>query len=428
MKYRLYDIILHLSLVILIPYFIFKMITARKYREGIAERFGFIGEDKIKRLDGRAVWFHAVSVGETKAVMPLLKLFKTRHPNAKIAFSTVTMTGNRIASIEGKGLIDSLFYFPLDLSWVVSRVMKKINPSLFIVVEKEVWPNAIRLLNKNRVPVITVNGTISDRSFKRFKALNFFFREIFAGFDFFCGRTKEDTEKAVGAGVRPEYAETTGNMKFDLASPEPKAQAIEALNKAIGAGGADMLIVAGSTHEGEEEVLLEAFKALRKEFNDVRLVIAPRHPERFSAVEQTIKRAGLNCSRRSKGGAGEVVLIDTMGELMTIYSFAAVAIVGGSFIEGVGGHNLLEPAFFGKPVIYGSRLSAYMGMAEMLEAAGGGFRAQDGGALLGTLKKLLSDDGFRLKAGAAAKAVVLSNRGAVKKTMDIIERFLPEGM
>ncbi|TAN64073.1 3-deoxy-D-manno-octulosonic acid transferase [bacterium] len=432
MKYRLYDIILHLSLIILLPYFIFKMFTARKYREGIAERFGFLAEDKAKRLaNGPVIWFHAVSVGETKAVMPLVRLFKKKHPKAKIAFSTVTMTGNRVAKEEGKGLIDALFYFPLDLSWVGNRAVKKLRPAAFIVVEKEVWPNMIRRLVKNKVPVIAVNGTISDRSFKRFKAFGFFFREIFAAFGFFCGRTKEDTDRAVKLGVESARAATTGNMKFDLALSEIKAPGLTDLKKALGVDGKTKLIVAGSTHDGEEEVMLSAFKALGLEFNDIRLVIAPRHPERFASVERIITRSGFSCSRRTSSSPdpAKVVLLDTMGELMLAYSFADVAIVGGSFIDGIGGHNLLEPAVFEKPVVYGAYLSAYLGMAEMLNAAGGGFCVPDRhGALFEVLKRLISDESLRATAGDAAKAVVEANRGAVKKTLDIIEDFLPKGM
>jgi 3-deoxy-D-manno-octulosonic-acid transferase len=441
MKYALYDILLHILLIVLSPYFVLKMITVRKYGPGLTERFGFISDEKIKRLSGGPViWTHAVSVGETKAVLPLLKSLKRKDPDVKILFSTVTKTGNRIAEKEGKGLIDSLIYFPLDISWVVRRVVNRTNPTAFIVVEKEVWPNLFNCLKRASVPIVVVNGTLSDRSFKRYLRFRFFFSPIFAMIDFYAARTDEDRSKAVMAGVREERAVTTGNIKFDLEPPGIDGAALKTLKAAIGAGSGDKVIVAGSTHPGEEDIMLSAFKALGAETKDLRLVIAPRHPERFDEVESLVKKSGLKYTRRSRyggapnGGAGgteaverpSVVLLDTIGELMTVYSLSTLAIVGGSFVENIGGHNLLEPAYFGKPVLYGPYLSTYLGMAEMLEAAGGGIRVNGPGELTRILKGLLANDLSRAKTGASARRVVEENRGAMEKTLNKITELLNE--
>ena len=426
MKYLLYDIFLHAFIISLTPYFFFKMLSAGKYREGVPERFGFVSGKKAAALSGArdpVIWVHAVSVGETRSVLPLLRRFKEGRPSAKVVFSTVTKTAQEVARAEGKGgLIDALIYLPLDLSWAVKRVMNAFSPDLFIVVEKEVWPNLYLTLHKNSVPIIVVNGTVSERSFRRFVRLKFFFSDIFGKIDYFCARTDEDLERAVKAGVRPERAEAVGNIKFDLS---PGVDAADSLKKALGIGPEDRVIVAGSTHAGEEGVVLDAYRELLGEFKGLKLILAPRHPERFDEVESLIKKSGFNYSRRTRGGVGgKVILLDTVGELPTVYSLADVAFVGGSLVKGIGGHNLLEPASQGKPVLYGAHLDAYLGMAELLEEAGGGFRVRDGRDFLATARKLLLDGGLRASAGSRAREVVRKNRGALERTIEVIEGFL----
>jgi len=425
MKYILYDILLHLSIAALLPYFLFKMLTTRKYREGIPERFGFIKKSKLAGAKGRTLWVHAVSVGETRAVLPAVKLLKKRNPALRVVFSTVTRTGQETARKDGAGLIDSLVYFPLDLSWAVGLAVRAIDPAAFVVVEKEVWPNCFREMGKRGVPIIVVNGTISERSYGRFKKLGFFFREVFALVSSFCARTEGDRRRAVGLGVPQERAVTTGNIKFDLSAPSTDGRLMDGLKKGLGITGAELVIVAGSTHAGEEEEVLSAFKELQGDFPGLKLIIAPRHPERFAEAASLIKKAGFDCARRSGGVAknAPVVLLDTVGELMMVYSFATVAIVGGSIAPGIGGHNLLEPAYWGKPVVYGGNLTTYMEMAEMLEAAGGGVRVGRG-EMHGALYKLLGDSAMREDMGGRARALVEANRGAAEKSVAVIEGHL----
>jgi 3-deoxy-D-manno-octulosonic-acid transferase len=214
--YILYNILIHLVFLFLLPYFILTMAFEGRYRRGLVERFGFLSREKLKSLSGsRVVWFHAVSVGETKAVIPLVRLFKNRHPEVKVVFSTVTPTGNSVAEKEGGPFIDALIYMPLDMSWVIRRVVKALGPEAFIVVEKEVWPNLVRILSSQGIPVIVVNGTISDGSFKRYRWLSFFFRPVFSRVAFFCARTEEDARKARYLGCDPARVIEAGNLKFD---------------------------------------------------------------------------------------------------------------------------------------------------------------------------------------------------------------------
>ncbi len=431
MIYILYDIILHISVMVLLPYFMFKMLSEGKYRTGIPERFGIYRDEKLRALQGGdVVWFHAVSVGETKAVLPLLKLFKERYPEKKVVFSTITYTANRVAKNEEPLLIDALLYFPLDLSWVVKRAVARLRPSLFVVVEKEVWPNIIHTLHENGVPIVVVNGTVSERSFGRYRKLGFFFTGIFSSITRFCARTEDDRVRAVALGVPAQRAVATGNLKFDIEDVELKEADRETLREELGIGQDDPVVVAGSTHAGEEEALIGVFKRLKEGFPALRLILAPRHPERFDEVAALLKASGLNFKRRTnKERAGErtdVVLLDTIGELTALYGLSTVAFVGGSLVEGVGGHNLLEPAVFSKPVVYGGHLKGYLYMAELLEKEGGGIRVTDREGLFSALSSLLADRGLCKEAGMAARRVVDKNRGATEKTMSLIEEVIQE--
>ncbi|MBI2413703.1 MAG: 3-deoxy-D-manno-octulosonic acid transferase [Deltaproteobacteria bacterium] len=425
MIFLLYDILLHISVIVLLPYFVVKMFTARKYRDGIPERFGFIGREKIQAASGSPlIWIHAVSVGETKAVAPVVKSLKQRNPGVKILFSTVTRTGNATAAKDLSGSIDALIYFPLDLSWAIRRVARAFKPAAFVVIEKEIWPNIFLEMKKENVPVIILNGTISDRSHSRFLRFAFFFKEVFGCVSLFSARTEDDRKKAVEAGVKEGNARTAGNIKFDLTPPVAHPDYLNTIKDSLRITPSDPVIVAGSTHPGEEEKVIAAFKAVLREHANARLIIAPRHPERFAEVETLLKRSGLEFTRRSRGGNAKIVLLDTIGELMLVYSFSTIAFVGGSLVPGIGGHNLLEPAYYGKPVLWGPHLTTYASMAELLEGNGGGFTLRDENDFAESAKRLLSDKVIRERAGAAAQKVVEANKGAARKSVEAIEWFL----
>lgn len=429
MMYLLYNIVLHLLLLALAPYFLLRLLTQKRRRYGLGEKFGFIGSDKLSRLTGNSVvWIHAVSVGETKAAIPLIKRLKAKQPEVKVLFSTITKTGQEVAKADGAGLIDALIYFPLDLPWVVGRVLRNVRPKAFVLIEKEFWPNTMHLLHSASIPIVVVNGSISEKSARRYKSLGFLFKDVFSSVHTFCARTDEDRRRAVLSGVSEKKAVTFGNIKFDLSPAAPDQEKLKSLAKAGTITRDTKVIVAGSTHKGEEEILLESYKSL--DIKDVRLIIAPRHPERFDTVASIIEKSGLNYARRTSVPNPDnrkridVLLLDTIGELMSVYSICDVAIVCGSLVPGIGGHNLLEPAFFNKPVLFGPHLTTYLSMAELLEKSGGGIRVDGAKEMAETLTRLLSDDLLKTKTGLKAGRVVEENRGALERSVSIIEELL----
>ncbi|HHL39678.1 MAG TPA: 3-deoxy-D-manno-octulosonic acid transferase [Deltaproteobacteria bacterium] len=422
-----YEIVLHIGFLAMVPYFLFMAAAARKYRRGLPERLGMVPRRKLAALEGGpVVWVHAVSVGETRAVIPLVRMLKERRPQVKVLFSTVTATANDVAAAEGKGLIDALVYCPLDFSWAVGRLIDRAAPRVFVVVEKEVWPNLLLLLRRSGAATVVVNGTVSERSFESYRRFGFFFREVFGSLSAFCARTEEDAARAEALGVEPGRVTVAGNIKFDMGARTAGCEArADELRRALCVDGGPV-IVAGSTHRGEEEILLRLYGSLRSEFPELRLFIVPRHPERFDEVEALAARSGFSYVRRSAGGRGDIVVVDTVGELSALYSLADVAVVCGSLVRGVGGHNLLEPAFFSRPVLYGPYIDSYRSMAALLEAGGGGLRAAGESDMLAKLRRLLREEGAREEMGRRAKAVVDANRGAAARCVDTIEAFLDD--
>lgn len=438
--YLLYDLFLHISIIVLLPYFLFKMAVKGKYRQGLMERFGVIRADKINRLRGeRPIWFHAVSVGETKAVVPLVKRLREEHPEIKIVFSTVTDTGNSIA-MKNLPWVDVIIFFPLDLSWVVRRVVRNLKPRVFIVVEKEIWPNLLRVLRKEGVPAMVVNGTISSRSFKRYRLFIPFFSVVFEGITLFCVQGREDRERVLSLGIEEERVRVTGNIKFDEGPSTPTTTEMLGLMKTLGLSEGDGVIVAGSTHRGEEEIMLDVFKRLKREFHSLRLIIAPRHPERFDEVERLINEKGISMIRRTalryEGSelrtensvshsppSYDVILLDTMGELGRVYSLATVAFVGGSLVD-VGGHNLLEPAFQRRPILFGPYVGNYTEIARALVSARGGVMVEDGERLWRWSRRFLLEPDTAREYGEAAYGVVKANRGAMEKGLEVIKGLM----
>jgi 3-deoxy-D-manno-octulosonic-acid transferase len=421
MKYTLYDILLHISLFTLAPYLLVKALINGKDAGTLAERFALYKEMEGAAKERPVIWFHAVSVGETRAVMPLLRRYKEVHPNVRIVFSTVTATGRELAKKEGQGLIEKVIYMPLDLSWVVRSALRKIRPALFIIVEKEYWPNMIRIADLKGIPVLVINATISERSFSRYSSLSFLFKGIFSKVSLFCAKRDRDAERAIALGVEQGRVHAVGNIKFDMEGGDAKAQ-IAGLRDALGITTDDTVIVAGSTHAGEELIVLDTFKELKKEYPKIKLIIAPRHPNRFDEVERMIKEAGLKVNRRSlcAGDTDAVILLDTVGELFLVYALASINFVGGSLVP-IGGHNLLEPAYHSTPVLYGPNIGTCTDMARLLENAGGSIMVEDQKALLTALSSLLKDKEKCHAMGVSAKAALDANTGATVKTIELID-------
>lgn len=419
--YVLYNILLLLATVAMLPVVLFKLATVPKYRGGLTQKLGRLRKGVLKVLQGsRPIWVHAVSVGEVMAAHPLVRELKKKYPKRKLILSTVTVTGNYTAR-QRVPEADAVFYFPLDYPWIVRRVIRGINPAVVLVAETELWPNFFRNLKRAGIPSAVVNGRISPRSFGRYMKFRWFFRQVFRHVGMFCMQSETDAARIREIGANAEQVLVTGNLKFDQKIPS-SSQPLADLPP-----GAPV-IAAGSTHGGEEAMVLEVFSRLRTKYPSLVLVLAPRHPERFDEVEALVSRAGFDCQRRTRprGAIRDVLLLDTIGELRSAYALCDVALVGGSFVK-VGGHNLLEPAALKKPVIFSRYMFNFKEISEALITAGGGIMVKDKEDLYGQLDNLLSDKELMHRIGERAFAVIAANSGATRKTIDAVSRFLGEG-
>ncbi len=322
-------------------------------------------------------------------------------------------------------------YAPLDFPWVVNQAIDRLKPSLYIFVETELWPNILRSLRRRNVPSILVNGRLSTRSFERQRLplIRDFYRTMLNMITCCLMQSERDAQRMIELGAEPSRVRCTGNIKFDQPIPQVSAGAVVS-KAALGLTDRELLVVAGSTHPGEEDAIVNAYRMLSPEFPDLRLVLAPRHIERAAQVEQMIQAKGLTVARRSTGGqapmagtGARVLVLDTRGELALLYREAVVAFVGGTLAP-VGGHNLLEPAVWGKPVLFGPHTDHCAEVAALLVNAQGGQVVQDEQDLAQGLRELLRDPAIQQRMGAAAQRVVADNQGALQRSADIIATFL----
>src|SRR5215468_3893756 len=410
----IYSFLLVIAFVALLPYFIYQAVFDRKYVGNFGQRLGLLPDMAPGALPNalndetgsglrQAIWIHAVSVGETLAAKPLIAALKMRFPQYSLIISTTTETGQAVARSRVTEA-DGICYFPIDWRFSVRRALDVIRPRIVILMESELWLNFLSECEARRVPVIVANGRISDRSFERSRVFGFFSRRLYGLVTRFAMQSGLDAERATALGAKTERVTVTGNLKFEIGDAK-EAPRIAEMAKAFALGPAP-LIIAGSTTEGEEEIVLEAFEGLRKEnaFKRVRLLIAPRHPERFDAVARLLKSSQLRLARRTSPegncDAADVILLDTVGELAAIYGFASVVFVGGSLVP-KGGHNILEPALHAKPIVVGPHMENFREIAsEFLRR----------GALLQL-------------SGADPRAVD-ENRGATARTVEIVSDYL----
>jgi 3-deoxy-D-manno-octulosonic-acid transferase len=365
----------------------------------------------------QSIWVHAVSVGEVMAASAFLKALKERHPGLRIIVSTVTDTGQKVARERLSDLAE-VIYLPFDMAALFRRAVERIRPRLFLVMETEIWPNALRVLRQKGVPAIVLNGRISEASFRGYKRVRFFIRRVLDDIALFCMQDEVYAGRIIELGADNNNVMITGNFKFDI------KVTLEKPEWALSMAGP--VIVAGSTHKGEEDLIASSYIRLKEDFGDLNLIIAPRHPERSDEVEALLRAKGLPCVRRSrlKGReplSGSVVILDTVGELSSAYGVADIAIVGGSFI-GHGGQNPLEPAYWGKPVVCGPHMENFPFIQEFYEA-GAAVRAE-GPDLYGTLKDLLLSTGRREEIGRKAEELLKCNSGAVDKAVRVVEGYL----
>ncbi len=369
-------------------------------------------------------WIHAVSVGETIAAAALVDGLRKAHPELPLVVTTVTDTGARVVRERFAGAAEHRF-FPLDLPGASRRVIEAINPAFLIVMETELWPNTLRLLAERKTPVMIANGRVSDRSFRRYRLVRGFMRQVLADVRVFAMQSAEDARRIIALGADPERVFVTGNVKHEpLAAGEGGP---ERWRRLFGIEAGRRVWVAGSTHRGEEEAALDAHALVLGEHPDLVLVLAPRHPERVPDVARLVASRGRQAVRRSElprpHPARAVILLDTVGELADIYSIADVVFVGGSLAP-MGGHNVLEPALCRKPVLFGPHTHNFREAAALLLRSGGGLIVRDAAELAAELRRLLDDAGLRARVGEAAYQAATARNGAVPATLDLLLRLV----
>ncbi len=398
-----------------------------KYREGWAEKF--FGRAPVRVGDGPCLWFHAVSVGEVLLLRPLIAEFARRRPGWEIVISATTSTGLKVARETYPDLVT--FYAPLDFSWATHRAISRVRPTILALVELEVWPNLVRAVKHAGGRVAIVNGRLSVRSHKGYRRLRGPLSKTFRRLDSVAVQTDEYAARFADLGVPLDRIKVTGSVKFDGLEGNRANPRTVALKKALNLGSSEIVFVAGSTMDGEESAALAAYRNARITHPSLRLVIVPRHAERFEQVAQMLEAAGERVIRRSKNNArslqGEppaVILVDTLGELSAVWGLADIAFVGGSLFPGRGGQNMMEPAAFGASVMFGSHTSNFRATVEQLLHRGGARRVSDAADLRNALLEDLDDPETAAVRGATASAFVLAQNGASLRTFDEIDRLV----
>ncbi len=421
--YLLYDLILSLAALVLIPFGVIKGASHGQTLAQFGERLGFYPRQRLASLQGKQVfWVHAVSVGEVRAAIPLLRSLKQTYPEAAVVLSCMTFTGHGLA--QGLDDVDLCLFFPFDLSWVTRRVFKQIPMDLVVIVETEIWPNFIRQAEKLSVPVVLVNGRISDRSFPRYRFARSLLKPVLEKYAAFCMQGDIDAHRIEALGAPKEKIRVSGNFKFDITAKVPEPTAVDAIKKEFHLGGDSAVWVAGSTHAGEEKTVLDAYQHLLSDGLDMILVLVPRHPERCRAAGELLAGENIPFVLRSKLDeldrslkSGEVLLVDTIGEMLNLYAVAELVFVGGSLVP-VGGHNVLEAALLKKPVLFGPHMENFKDIAQLLLSVKGGLEVSDAEDLYHNVQMLLDDPAQRDTMGASGHDLFARHAGATAFTMN----------
>ncbi len=425
--YFLYQIALFGLFLFIMPGALWTRHKTGKYRRSASQRLGDLPPQlKARFKKGKWIWVHAVSVGETAAVAPLVKVLKEKYPQYKIVISTVTETGQEMA-YKNLPQIDAHLYFPLDFSFIIKKVLDCITPEIFILAETEIWPNFLRHLKKRGVPAILVNGRISQRSFENYKLGGRLMARVLENIQTFSMQTELDARRITALGVPEDKVTVNGNLKFDQCHSTLDAKDRKKLCDELNIPPTDRVLVVGSTHSGEEEIILQTFKRLRQEFSDLIMILAPRHPERFGLVENLIAKTGLPYVRKTELAAGAdlrpIVLLDTIGELAAVYSLASVVFMGGTLVP-IGGHNILEPALYSKAIVFGPHMENFAESSRLFQENKAAIQVENGQELGLVLKDLLFDAHRRARLGQAAVEVVRQNQGAAQRNLALVEKIL----
>jgi len=419
-----YDLSLFALMLIFFPKLLWQTIFHGKYRKSFLSRFQ--GKMPERGSDGPVIWLHAVSVGETKALSTLAPHIRKAHSDAFILVSTVTETGQE----EAKRLIsdaDAFCYLPLDFSWVIRRFVKRLKPDLLVLVEGDFWYNLLKEVKKSGGSIALVNGKVSEKSFKRYLVLKSFSQMLFQKIDRFCVQSEEYLKRFLKLGIDPDKITVIGNLKYDIPEPDVSEENKQAWKDKLGIQQGDLVLTVGSTHENEEELLLRALKPFWNKYENLKLLLVPRHPERFRKVEKIVEQDGIpfenySTLAQSKGNE-KIILIDEMGVLPHCYRVSDLSIVGGSFIQGVGGHDIFEPAKMGIPVLFGPYMNNQRELSRHLTKSGVGKQVSIG-ELSSLLERYLSTPSLMEEDGEKGKRFAQKVMGSSFRTWKQIEQYL----
>ena len=427
--YLAYSLIFLLVAVLGSPYFLYRALRRGAPAGSLRQRLGLLPISL--NLDSEpSIWLHAVSVGEVLSIRPLAAALRQRYPALRLYVSTTTVTGQQVARQTLQQEVDGVFYFPLDTPFVVRRVLDALRPKLLLLVENEIWPGLLRECRRRGVKTMIVNGRISERSFPRYRLARPFFRRVLDDVDRFCMQSDESARRVIAMGADPARVGVTGSLKFDaVAGADQSLRARGRVLRFLRAAPDRVVIVAGSTMAGEDLPVLRAFRRVKGASPDAMLVIAPRHAERFDEVVRLAMSEGFSTVRRTElpidaAPRADVVVLDTIGELAQVYQVATVAFVGGSLVE-TGGHNILEPAVHGRPIVFGPYMSNFAEIAHAFVSHHAAVQVASPRELEEGLVDLVADPVRRAGLGAAARALVDANRGALGRTLDAVVQVLP---
>jgi 3-deoxy-D-manno-octulosonic-acid transferase len=421
--YELYSALLALGLLVSLPYWLVQWLRHDKYRAGLQERLGKVPARLAEDRTHPAIWVHAVSVGEVLAVAGLVTELKRAFPQYRVLVSTTTATGQKLA--RNRFGEDSVFYFPLDFAFAIQPYMRRLRPQLVVIAETEFWPNFLRLAGASGVRIAVVNARISDRSLPGYRRWRRILRRVLQPIDLFLAQTEEDRQRLIASGASADRIQVSGNLKFDVAIPTPPA-IVARLRVALQQTMAQPVIVCGSTVEGEEKLLLDAFQRVLEQHPRAVMILAPRHPERFAGVAQLLDGAPYPSWRRSRWNGepicGGILLLDSIGELASLYALADLAFVGGSLVPR-GGHNIIEPAQYGVPILVGPYTENFRDIIKSFQD-NRALRVVEAANLAPVLVELASNPTERQSLGKHAAETLASYTGATQRTLTALGQLL----
>lgn len=425
-----YNFLLCLGAAAALPALPLLLIRFRKRRETVLQRLGLTGLPPAGLACEKRIWVHALSVGEVISSIPLVRALQDAYPGWDIYFSASTLTGFETARGEFRDGVAAVFYFPYDLIFSVKRIIRAVKPDAMVIVETDLWPNFLTEMDRRKIPVLLVNTRLSNRSFAGYGRFRFFVAPVFSKLTRICAQTSVDADRFRRLGIPAEKILVTGNVKFD--NPVDRVTEAEAreFRRRYGVKPDQRILVAGSTHEGEERIILDAFVSLRKSFVNLFLILAPRDPDRARKVCYMARGFSLSAATLTEVEAGEskdgceVLAVDRIGLLKRLYGLGEAAFVGGSLVER-GGHNPLEPAAQGKPVLFGPHATDFFEICRLLLEGGGAVQARDGEDLRETLADLLSNPVKAREMGARGRRVFEQNKGSVDRTLAVIREHMP---